>query len=188
MHSNRIGVTLMYEKKVCVIDTDSWQFIFTTNVHDYCKGLVYFENKLIANCANDGLMYIDSNGKIVKQNCNIKGDLYCHLDNRGNLYCAKMKAKNIHCHNLNNNKRIIVHIKGQNDITGLTTDRNNNLFVACSDIDTIFVKQTLHSPAQVVLDKSDGIDNPISIDYDHENNEILVVNNAGKSIFLFKRQ
>ncbi|XP_052076755.1 tripartite motif-containing protein 55-like [Mytilus californianus] len=188
MQSNRIGVTLVHEKKVCVIDTDSWQFIFTIHVHDDCKGLVYFENKLIANCANDGLMHIDCYGKIVKQNNNIKGDLYCHLDNQGNLYTAKMKAKNIHVHNLINNKRSTYYIKGPDDLTGLTTDRNNNLFVACNDNDTIVVKQSLHSPAKVILENSDGIDHPMSIDYDQQNDELLVVNNAGHSIFIFKRQ
>ncbi|XP_063416364.1 tripartite motif-containing protein 55-like [Mytilus trossulus] len=188
MQSNRIGVTLIHEEKVCVIDTDSWQIITTIHVHDDCKGLVYFEKKLIAYCAHDGLMYIDSNGKIVKQNRSIKGDLYCHLDNQGNMYTAKMKAKNIHVHNLVNNKRLTYYIECQDDLTGLTTDRNNNLFVACKDNDTIFLKRTQRSPAQCVLGNSDGIDYPMSIDYDQQNDEILVVNNAGHSIFIFKKQ
>ncbi|XP_071124150.1 uncharacterized protein [Mytilus edulis] len=185
---NRVGVTVIHKEKVYVIDTDTWQFIHIIRVHDDCKGLVYFENYLIANCANDGLVYINDAGQIVKQNSNITGDLYFHLDKYGNLYSAKMETKHIHVYNLTSNKRSIYHLKGLDNPTGMTTDRENNVFVACNDNDTIFVKQSLHSPAKVVLDSSDRMEGPMSIDYDLDNDELLVVNDNAHSIFIFKKK
>ncbi|CAC5416310.1 unnamed protein product [Mytilus coruscus] len=182
--SNRVAVTVIYEEKVCVIDTDTWQFINIIHVHDQCKGLVYFENYLIANCIDEGLVYINDAGQIVKQNSNITGKLYFHLDNEGNLYSAKMETKKVNVYNLTSNKRSIYHLKGLNNPTGMATDRENNLFVACNDNDTIFVKQSLYSPAKVVLDSSDGIERPMGIDYDLDNDELLVMNENARSIFL----
>ncbi|CAC5392170.1 unnamed protein product [Mytilus coruscus] len=188
IEGHRIGVTLIGEKKVCVIDTDAWQFINIINLNDSCKGLVYFENNLLANCINEGLMYIDDSGKIVKENSNIKGDFYFHIDNQGNLYGAKVKIKRIHVYNLTNNKRYKYLVKGLTNPTGLTTDRDNNLFIACNENDTIFLKQSLLSLATVAIEKSNGIDRSLSIDYDQQNDELLVVNNAGHSIFIFKKK
>ncbi|VDH99102.1 Hypothetical predicted protein [Mytilus galloprovincialis] len=70
----------------------------------------------------------------------------------------------------------------------MPTDRENYLFVACNDNNTIFVKQSLHSPAKVVLDSSDRMEGPMSIDYDLDNDELLVVNDNTRSIFLFKKK
>lgn len=75
-------------------------------------------------------------------------------------------------------------MKGLSNPKGLTTDRDNNLFVSCYENDTIFVKQSLLSLATVAIEKSNGIDRPMSIDYDQLNDELLVVNNAGHSIFI----
>ncbi|XP_052076754.1 uncharacterized protein LOC127714744 [Mytilus californianus] len=185
---NCVGLTLMCKQKVCVIDTDRWQILNTILVYDYCEGLVFYENNLIANCGNKGLTYINSSGKIVKHNIDIKGELYFHIDNKGNLYSAKMKDESIHVYNLRNNKRFIYNFIGVNNPTGLTTDRDNNLFVACHNNDTIFVKPSIHSHSSVVLGRSDGIDRPWSIDYYHENDELLVVNNAAHSIFIFRKR
>ncbi|XP_071124145.1 uncharacterized protein [Mytilus edulis] len=184
IEDHRIGVTLIGEKKVCVIDTDAWQCINTIDLNDSCKGLVYFENNLLANCINEGLMYINDSGKIVKENSNIKGEFYFHVDNQGNLFGAKEKIKRIHVCNLTNNKRYKYLVKGLSNPKGLTTDRDNNLFVSCYENDTIFVKQSLLSLATVAIEKSNGIDRPMSIDYDQLNDELLVVNNAGHSIFI----
>ncbi|VDI80977.1 Hypothetical predicted protein [Mytilus galloprovincialis] len=184
IEDHRIGVTLIGEKKVCVIDTDAWQCINTIDLNDSCKGVVYFENNLLANCINEGLMYINDSGKIVKENSNIKGEFYFHVDNQGNLFGAKEKIKRIHVCNLTNNKRYKYLVKGLSNSKGLTTDRDNNLFVSCYENDTIFVKQSLLSLATVAIEKSNGIDRPMSIDYDQLNDELLVVNNAGQTIFI----
>lgn len=186
--TNRIGVTLTYKGKVCVLDVNKWQLVNTFDIHDDCQGLVYFNNNLIANCENEGLMYIDDTGKIAKQNIYIKGALYFHLDNHGNMYSAKRDTKSIHVYNLSENKRSTYHLKGLRDPTGLTTDRDNNLFVACNENDIIFVKQSLHSAARVVLDSSNDIARPMSIDYDLYNDELLVANNSAHSIFIFKKK
>ncbi|CAC5399973.1 PML [Mytilus coruscus] len=188
--TNCIGVTLRHQGnfKVCVLDVHKWQLVNTVDIHDDCQGLVYFNNNLIATCANEGLLYIDDSGKIVEQDINMKGILYLHLDNHGNIYSAKRGTKIIHVYNLTANKRSWYHLKGLRDPTGLTTDRDNNLFVACNENDTILVKQSLHSAAKIVLDSSNGIERPMSIDYDLHNDELLVANNFSHSIFIFKKK
>lgn len=188
VNNNLIGISLIFEQKVCILDNNKMQVVKAIIVHDDCKGLVCFDNLLIANCANDGLIYIAKSSKIVKVNEYIKGDLYCHVDTQGNLYSAKMNTNNIHVNNLINNKRYTYYLKNLIDPTGLTTDRDNNLFVACMEMDMIFVKHSLHSPANTVLDRPDGIDGPSSIDYNQENDELLVVNNHCSSIFIFKKK
>lgn len=185
--TNRIGVTITNKGKVCVLDVHKWQLVNIIDMHDDCQGLVYFDNNLIANCINEGLMYINDSGKIDKQIINVKGSLYCHLDNNGNIYSAKRYTKSIHVYSLTESKRSTYYIKGLRDPAGLTTDRDNNLFVACNENDTIFVKQSLHSAARMVLDSSDEIERPMSIDYDQYNDELLVVNNSAHSIFVFKK-
>ena len=184
---NNICVGVTSKQRVCVIDTDKWQIINTIPVHDYCKGLVFYESNLIANCANKGLTYINNSGKIVKQNIDIKEALYCHIDCRGNMYSAKMNNESIHVYNLTTSKRLIYNFIGVDNPTGLTTDKDNNLFVACNNNDTIFVKPSRHPRSVVVLGRSDGIDRPLSLDYNHQSDELLVVNNTAHSIFIFKK-
>lgn len=99
-----------------------------------------------------------------------------------------MDTKKVHVYNMTSNKRSIYHLKGLNNPTGMATDRENNLFVTCNDSDTIFVKQSLHSPAKVVLDSSDRMEGPMSIDYDLDNDELLVVNDNARSILIFKKK
>ncbi|CAC5416306.1 unnamed protein product [Mytilus coruscus] len=188
VNNNLIGITLIFQQKVCVVDTNKMQVVKAIVVHDDCMGLVCFDNLLIANCANDGLIYIAKSGKIVKENKYIKGELYCHVDTQGNLYSVYRNTNNIHVNNLINNKRYIYFMEEIIDPAGLTTDRDNNLFVACMEMDMIFVNHSLHSPAKTVLDRPDGIKGPSSIDYDKENDELLVVNNHSRSILIFKKK
>lgn len=65
--SNRVAVSVIFEEKVCVIDTDTWRVISIIHLHDQCKGLVYFENYLTANCIDEGLVFINEAGQIVKK-------------------------------------------------------------------------------------------------------------------------
>ncbi|VDI17057.1 Hypothetical predicted protein [Mytilus galloprovincialis] len=188
IEGHRIAVTLNNERQVNVINTDTWQLIKIFQFREECHGLVYFEKYLIANCGNEGLMYIDASGKLVKSNSDIKGELYLHLDNRGKLYAAKINVKRIHVYDLTNNKHYKYHVQGISDPSGLSTDRDNNLFVACNENDTIFVKHSPHASARSVLGRTDGIDGPWSIDYDEQNDELLVVNNNARSIFIFKKR
>ncbi|CAC5399977.1 unnamed protein product [Mytilus coruscus] len=188
INSNHIGVSVIYDKQVCVIDTDKWQFVHEINVYDDCRGLVYFKSNLIVNCEHKGLMYIEDTGKIVKQINNMKSELYIHLSNKGNIYYVKSGTKRIHVYNLTNYKRSKYHLKGLSYPTGLTTDKDDNLLVAWHGNDTIFVRQSINSIARVILDSSDGIDRPVSIDFDHHNDELLAVNNDAHSIFLFKKK
>ncbi|VDI17053.1 Hypothetical predicted protein [Mytilus galloprovincialis] len=187
MKSNRIAVTLTGEEKVCVIDTNKWQFIYIIHVHGECKGLVYFENNLIANCIDEGFVYNNDAGKIVKRN-RITGEFYFHFDNQGNLYSSKMETNKVNVHNLTTDKYSVYHLKGLNNPGGMATDRENNLFVSCNDHNLICVKQSLHSTTNIVLDRSDGIVRPWSIDYNLDNDELLVMNDNARSIFIFKKK
>lgn len=45
IESHRIGVTLNNERKVCVINTDTWQVINILHFKDDCHGLVYLKKK-----------------------------------------------------------------------------------------------------------------------------------------------
>lgn len=67
MKSNRFAVSVIYEAKMCVIDTDTWRVISIIYLHDQCKGLVYFENYLTANRIDEGLVLINEAGQIVKK-------------------------------------------------------------------------------------------------------------------------
>lgn len=99
-----------------------------------------------------------------------------------------MNTKKVHDYNMTSNKRSIYHLKGLNNLTGMATDREINLFVAFNDNDTIFVKQSLHSPAKVALYSTDRMEGPMSIDYDLDNDKLLVVNDNARSVFISQKK
>lgn len=99
-----------------------------------------------------------------------------------------METDKVNVHNLTTDKYSVYHLKGLNNPGGMATDRENNLFVSCNDHNLICVKQSLHSTTNIVLDRSDGIERPWSIDYNLDNDELLVMNDNARSIFIFKKK
>lgn len=105
-----------------------------------------------------------------------------------------MQTNKVNVHNLTSEKYSVYHLKGLNNPGGgggeglVASDRENNLFISCNDHNLICVKQSLHSTTNVVLDRSDGIARPWSIYYNIDNDELLVMNDNARSVFIFKKK
>ena len=71
----------------------------------------------------------------------------------------------------------------RNGAKSVTSDRNGNMFITRQD--EIFIARPTANDYHSILSTTDQIKNPFGIDIDIKSHELFVLNNSGKSVYVF---
>ena len=81
-------------------------------------------------------------------------------------------------------KSSYIQILGRHGATCVTNDQSGNMFITCQD--EIFIARPAANEYHSILSKADEIKNPFGIDIDIKSHELFVLNNGGKSVYVFQ--
>ena len=73
----------------------------------------------------------------------------------------------------------------RNGSKSVTSDRNGNMFITRQD--EIFIARPTANDYHSILSTTDQIKNPFGIDIDIKSHELFVLNNGGKSVYVFQK-
>ena len=82
-------------------------------------------------------------------------------------------------------KSSYIQILGRHGATCVTSDQCGNMFISCQD--EIFIARPAGNEYHSILSTTDDIKNPFSIDIDIKSHELFVLNNGGKSVYVFQK-
>ncbi|XP_071132654.1 uncharacterized protein [Mytilus edulis] len=183
---NRIAVTV--KKSVLIIDVTNLKDIKIANeitLQKSCHGVAFMNQTLFVNCLNGDLVVMTLDGSIVQKHLNYQG-IWFIAGKDGTLLTVKRNSDLVNFFNLSTKQWSYSRCPWLFGASGIETDTNGNIFITCDYSNRVYMYHRRLSQWTFVLDEESSIDCPRGIAYDAFTNDIAVVNNAGKSVYVFK--
>ena len=173
-------------KAVVLVDTKRFNHINLIPLWDNCVGIAYVKKQLVVNCKTRGIIVMDEYGNIMQILKKFTGRLQLCTVNNDSIALVYPHSNTIHYLNIKTSqKSSYFQIPDKIGAKCVTSDRNGNMFITCQD--EIFIARTAANEYHSILSKTDEIKNPFGIDIDIKSQELFVLNNGGKSVYVFSK-
>ena len=175
MAANRV-VVLVHIKKIKYIDRIPFG--------DNCVGIAYVKKQLVVNCKTRGIIVMDGYGNITQKLKSFTGSMQLCTVNNHTIALVYPHSNTIEFLNIKTSQiSSYFQIPGRNGAKCVTCDRNGNMFITRQD--EIFIARPTANDYHSILSTADQIKNPFGIDIDIKSHELFVLNNGGKSVYVF---
>ncbi|CAC5423745.1 unnamed protein product [Mytilus coruscus] len=174
-----VATTLIYSKKVVIVDVNSAKIQRTIPTKDQCYGIISTGEELVANLYNKTIQFFDLSGNSLSTLSTVDISFYCSVLN-DKLYYTTHRRNAVYSTDLNG--KVVWKFNCQKSAfpTGITNDSAGNIFVACIDSNKLMVVGQDGKKSRIILTKEDGLQNPRAIYYNRTTNSLLVFNLAGQ--------
>ncbi|VDH99206.1 Hypothetical predicted protein [Mytilus galloprovincialis] len=183
---NRVAVTM--KKTVLFIDVTNlkgMKIAKEITLQKHCHGVAFMNQRILVNCLNGDLVVMSLDGSVVKKHlCN--SGLWYITGNDGAVLSVKRNSEIMNFFNLSTTRWSNSRCPGLYGANGIVTDTMGNIFITCDYSNKVYIYHRRQSQWKTVLGSESKIDCPRGIAYDANTNYIAVINNAGKSIYIFK--
>ncbi|XP_071166050.1 uncharacterized protein [Mytilus edulis] len=175
-------------RAVVIVDTTSYKFKGLIPVKDICIGIAFLNGFLVVNCEDRGVIIMDMKGKKSRTCSRMKGTMqFCSITTES-IAAVKLRSSKLIYLNVNSSDIKTSKMETFGNINCVTSDKSGSLFVSSCHQNKIGVVNISQESCEVVLNDNERIDNPSSVDFDSELNELVILNNNGRTVFIFERQ
>jgi hypothetical protein len=173
-------------RAVVLVDTKRFNHIDLIQLGDNCVGIAYVKKQLVVNCETRGIIVMDEYGKMTQILKSFTGWMQlCTVDD-DTIALVYLHSNTIDFLNIKTSqKSSYIQILGRHGTTYVTSDQCGNMFITCQD--EIFIARPAGNEYHSILSTTDEIKNPFSIDIDIKSHELFVLNNGGKSVYVFQK-
>jgi Holliday junction resolvase RusA-like endonuclease len=174
-------------RAVVLVDTKKIKYIDRIPLGDNCVGIACVKKQLVVNCKTRGIIVMDEYGNITETLISFTGRMQLCTLNNDTIALVYPQSNTIDFLNIKTSqKSSYFQIPGRIGAKCVTSDRNGNMFITCQD--EIFIARPATNEYHSVLSTTDEITNPFGIDMDIKSHELFVLNNGGKSVYVFQKQ
>ena len=109
------------------------------------------------------------------------------LNKAGDIYCTDYIGSNVYVINFEGLARTLYSSKDLKFPLGLDVDDSTgNIYVAGKDSNNIHRISGDGNTSNIILTKEDGIDCPFGVSFENVTRQLMVINNKGRSINIYK--
>ena len=194
-----VAVSLYEQGKVVLLDVFKRQVF--REVVITCYGIVFTDDYLILNCGVTGLKAMDMNGEVFEAVKGVRGDGYLYIGTDGNVYCNCSGTNQILCCNMRRNLALAFSKLSMEHPLGTTVDDEGFIYEVgvqspnsnvinedgCRASESVHMISCTGKHHRLVLTKKDGVNNPYAIFFDRCKMTLLIANDYGESVVVFKK-
>ncbi|XP_071132619.1 uncharacterized protein [Mytilus edulis] len=183
---NKIAVTM--KKTVLFIDVtnlEGMKIAKEITLQKHCHGVAFMNQRILVNCLNGDLVVMSLDGSVVKKHSYNSGVWYI-TGKDGVVLSVKRNSEIVNFFNVSTTRWSNSRCPGLYGANGIVTDTMGNIFITCDYSNKVYIYHRRQAQWKTVLGAESKIDYPRGIAYDALTNYIAVINNAGKSIYIFK--
>lgn len=186
LDNEKVAVTLQEKSSVAVINIMTRKTLRFLKTPDSCHGITYCDEKIVVNCLESGLQFMDTCGKIKTTVSDVTGEAsLCSCGNEY-IYCSVYWSHKILCYN-----NLAEEIYSFSNLT-IKCPRGIAIHPSGQALTTEFAKNRIHAintegtKSAVVLSKKHDITNPLCILFNIHDDCLYVANNDGESVTIYK--
>ena len=173
-------------RAVVLVDTKRFKHIDLIPLGDICVGIAYAKKQLVVNCEARGIIVMDDYGKIKQILKSFTGWMHLCTVIDDTIALVYLHSNTIYFLNIKTSRKASnTQILGRHGAKCVTSDQCGNMFITCQD--EIFIACPAGNEYHSILSTTDDIKNPFGIDIDIKSHELFVLNNGGKSVYVFQK-
>ncbi|CAC5382502.1 unnamed protein product [Mytilus coruscus] len=181
INNDTVAVGCTRYQVIQIIDISKDTIVRTIPTSSECFGISCSEDKLYVDASD--IVVMDLYGHVLRTFPNPGVDLgYLTVDGDRFFFCDGFT---LFCCDLNGNVKWEFDKEGYKDIYGMATDSKGNVYLANADSDRIVVISPDGRHHKDILTSFDSLESPISIDFDKNENRMVVRTTANESAFIF---
>ena len=171
---------------VVLVDTKKIKYIDRIPLGDNCVGIDCVKKQLVVNCKTRGIIVMDGYGNITQELKSFTESMQLCTVNNHTIALVYPHSNTIDFLNIKTSQiSSYFQIPGRICTKCITSDRNGNMFITRQD--EIFIARPAANDYHSILSTTDQIKNPFGIDIDIKSHELFVLNNGGKSVYIFQK-
>ncbi|XP_071162456.1 E3 ubiquitin-protein ligase TRIM39-like [Mytilus edulis] len=183
IETDQIAVSYSTLSYIEVIDIKQMIVLKKVKFKNSCLGISYSEGKIFVVVNNEGIVVLDIEGTMLNTVKCTPG-VYNITTCKTRIYYTQLKPSTIYCCS-----RTGEEIWNFNDnsfgFSGISTDRDQNVFVVGNKINNLMVLQDDGKESKILLSRSEGLEKPSRLCYNKEKNTLLVCNSINGNVFLY---
>ncbi|XP_063411317.1 uncharacterized protein LOC134694245 [Mytilus trossulus] len=171
---------------ITIIDLTSLKPDRRIKVEGRCTGITSVKDKIWVRNKTNTLSLVDINGKVHKvlQTTFDPCDICTNQD--GDVYCTDLDSDKVFLVSSDGKEREIYNSPDMKSARGVAVDDRGDVFVTGYQSDNVHRLYNDGQKHDIVLTVDDDIDGPSGLSYNNETKELLVVNDLGRSIKIYK--
>lgn len=173
-------------RHIGILDMQSATILNSFDMEDHVEGLTIAENKMIVNCRRMGLRFFSVFGQCIGGIPGITGEFYLHATRSGRIIFSDQVKDTLTCVSIDGRK--IFSIQEQmNQPYGIASDQNDNIYVVSISSSSILKISPDGLKKTQIMTAKDGLETPFVLALLRDNS-MLIANNSGQSVQIFKQK
>ncbi|CAC5426466.1 unnamed protein product [Mytilus coruscus] len=153
-----------------------------------CKGITSVGGNIYVRDSFSSLSMVDINGVELRKTLTTSDPLCLSLNKANEIYFTAVLDDNVYVIKSDGKERVFYNNPGLKDPYGIAVDDNNDVYVAGRKSNDIHRITRDRKRQDIVLDEKDGIKGPMGLSFNYLTKELMVVNEDGWSIRVYKIQ
>lgn len=186
INSEKVAVTVHDKKTISLVNILSRKVLKFVNVGDCAHGITYNNNRLVVNCLEKGLQFMDLSGTVLHTISDVTGEASLCTSETGNIYCSLYWSHKVLCFDKDGQQLYSFSNLTMKCPRGISVDKKGQVLTIEFTKNKIHVINSEGTKSHVVLSKKHGINNPLCVMLDNNGSHLYVSNNDGESVTIFK--
>ncbi|XP_063411320.1 protein PML-like [Mytilus trossulus] len=151
-----------------------------------CSGITSVKDKIWVKNKSNTLTIVDINGKVFKVIKTTFDAYQICASQDGDVYCTDLNSSTVFLVSSDGKERELYNSPDLRGARGVAVDDRGDVFVSgwlSNNIHRISDDGQKHD---IILSADDGIKGPFGLSYNNETRELLLLNNRGESIYIYK--
>ncbi|XP_052090944.1 uncharacterized protein LOC127727860 [Mytilus californianus] len=188
LYDNNHALVSLGDKGIQIIDLTTLKPGRKIKVGGYCKGITSVKDKIWVQNQENTLTIVDINGKVLNTIHTTFDPWDICANTYGDVYCTAVFSDKVYVVTSDGKERKIYSSRDLKDAGDVTVDDRGDVYVAGKESNNIHRISNDGQKHGIVLTADDGIKQPTGLSYNCEKNELLVINDDGKTINIYKTQ
>ncbi|VDI37621.1 Hypothetical predicted protein [Mytilus galloprovincialis] len=153
-----------------------------------CKGLISANGSICVRDSFSSLSMVDIDGIELRKTSTTSDPLCLSLNKANEIYFTAVFDDNVYAIKSDGKECVFYNDPGLKGPYGIAVDDNDGIFVAGRKSNAIYRISQDGEKQDIVLDEKDGIKGPMGLSFNDLTKELMVVNEEGWSILVYKVQ
>lgn len=186
LYENNKALVSSNRRFVQIVDLDSLEPISDIMIGMECSAITSINRDICVRDSNCSLSLVDIDGEEQGKISTTSDPLHLSITKDNEIYYIASNDDKVFVTTLYENERVFYDNPDLQNLTGIAVDDNKNVYVSSATSNAIYRISRDGQKHEVVLNEEDGIDYPCGLSYYDLTKEVMVFNDNGGLIQIYK--
>ncbi|XP_052073509.1 uncharacterized protein LOC127711479 [Mytilus californianus] len=188
LYDNNKALVSSYRRFFQIVDLDTLEPSSNIGVGLECTVITCINGNICVRDSNSSLSLVDIDGVEQRKISTTSDPSYISMNKANEIYYIADNDDKVYVTTSDWKERVFYDSPELNGLMGIAVDDNNDVYVSSVDSNAIYRIYRDGQKHDIILNEEDGIKGPMGLSYNDLTKELMVINEEGLSIMIYKMQ